>query len=277
MALLAQHIQSLMPDHGREQANVEVNPTLFDAYKISSVPALEHKVASPTAGGQGASTRWVQVLGTTDIRGTISALDEGKPVPPGPTWPIQEPNIIASITARMKSYNWQAAIQNTKNAGWSSMADHLALPLPTTETPLSYSVDPSIIATQTITLPDGKILAHAGDRINPLTEFPFPWPQVYCVFDATSQWQVAQAEAWKIKYGTRLVLMSNRLPDDFVTWVHMTENFGSEVYSFPQSLADRLGVRAVPALIVPAGAIFDVSVIPVPPQAALAQAAGYTH
>lgn len=275
MAILARHMQSLMPDHGREQANVEVNPSLFTEYKISAVPTLEHKVLHPGTSSSQPASKWVQVLGVADIGGAIAALDHGKSVENGPTWPISETDIVAAITARMKSYNWQHAVDQTRNSGWTGMVGHLALSLPTTQTALSYSVDPSIVVTQDIVLPNGKVLAHAGDRVNPLTQFPFPWPQVYGVFDATSPWQVAQAQAWKSEYGSRLVLMSNRLPADFTTWVHMSESFGSQVYAFPQSLADRLGVRAVPSIVVPNGSVFDVKVIAVPPQAALAEAAGY--
>lgn len=270
MALMVSQIQRLMPSGF--QPNVEINPALFKAYKVSSVPVITHKVMDGPN-----KFSWNSVDGITNIPLAITSLDKHTKLQNGPTVAISEPDIINLITTKMKSYNWPQTVKSAQDNSWSMMAKKLQIQLPVSQKALSYPVDPSIVVTKVISLPDGTVLARPGDKINPLTRYPFAWPQVYCVFDATSPWQIAQAKAWIKIYGSRLVLMTNHLPDNFQTWVNLSNSLGTKVSALEGMLTTRLGVHYVPSLIVPDNDHFDVTVAPEPPAVGLAKAAGYNQ
>lgn len=222
-------------------ANVEVNPTQFESHHITRVPVILHKAANGIWGG---------VIGDAyGLRGAIARIDKGKGNPPrtdGATWPIAEPDLVQVMEQRIRHYDFAAAAKKAQAAYWGKMASD-ALNLPESDKTLNYLWNPSVVATQTLRLPNGEVLVKAGQEVNPL-KTPLPWTQSYILFDPRHQWQVKAAQQWTAIY-RNVVLMATAMPSTEAGYASMVKYMGQPVYQANDWVAGRLGVHAVPALV----------------------------
>ncbi len=241
---LVGEINHLMPS-ARKSANVEINPILFTDHHVNIVPVIIHKPKNRL---------WGAVVGDGfGLRKALFEIDSGKGSPTkihGHTWKIVEPNMISVFEKKIKHFNWKKTVANARQRSWAEASSRLIDPLPDSIHGKSYTYNPSIIATATIRLPDGKVLVRKGQELNPLTAFPFPWTQSYIVFNPAQSWQVAQVQAWESTY-PNVVLMASELPKTWQEENALVNRLQHPVYGFYPALATRLGIDRVPALIRP--------------------------
>lgn len=250
---LVSEVNKLMPSF-KKTANVEINPILFTDHRVNVVPVIVHQ----THGGI-----WSAVVGDRyGLRGAIARINAGKGSTTkisGQTWKIAEPNMISVFQQKIRTFNWEKAEQEAKNRDWQEVRMRLGDPLPDSRMGRAYDYNPSVIATATIRLPNGKILVHKGQKIDPLTAFPFPWTQCYVVFNPAQAWQVRQVESWESTY-PNIVLMASELPATWAGENALVEELHHPVYGITPHLAQRLGVNRVPALVRPQGNVLYVQV-----------------
>ena len=241
---LVGEINRLMPS-ARKTANVEVNPILFTDHRVNLVPVIIHKPKNRL---------WGAIVGDGfGLRKAIAEIDAGKGSPTkihGHIWKIVEPNMISVFEKKIKNFNWKKTIAEAKQRSWSQVAGRLGDPLPDSLRGKSYTYNPSVIATATVRLPSGQVLIQKGQKINPLTAFPFPWTQSYVVFNPSQPWQVAQVRAWESLY-PNMVIMASELPKTWASENRLVNILQHPVYGFYPALAIRLGIDRVPALIQP--------------------------
>ena len=142
---------------------------------------------------------------------------------------------------------------------WARTRANMGDPLPDSRKGRYYTFNPSVVASRTITLPSGKVLVHKGQVIDPLTAYPFPWTQSYIVFNPAQPWQVNQVKAWVGMY-PNVVLMASELPPSWAAENALVKKLQHPVYGIYPSLAARLGVNRVPALIRPNGHVLSITV-----------------
>lgn len=250
---IVSEINRLMPSF-KKTANVEINPILFTDHRVNIVPVIIHKMP------QGS---WGVVVGDRyGLRGAIRHIDEGKGSSTkitGHVWKVAEPNMIQVFEKKIKTFNWQKAEERAKNRDWQEVRMRLGDPLPDSRKGMAYRYNPSVIATATIRLPNGKILVHKGQKIDPLTAFPFPWTQSYIVFNPSQAWQVNQVKAWESTF-PNVVVMASELPASWRAENALVEELHHPVFGITPHLAQRLGINRVPALISPQGSVLSIQV-----------------
>ena len=250
---LVREVNRLMPSMN-VAANVEINPLLFTSHKVNVVPVIIHQ----TPGGQ-----WGSIVGDQyGLHEAIHRIDGGYGSPTkifGHTWKIAEPNMVAVFQKKIKTYDWKKAQQNAYDNAWARTRANMGDPLTDSRKGRYYTFNPSVVASRTITLPSGKVLVHKGQVIDPLTAFPFPWTQSYIVFNPAQPWQVNQVKAWVGMY-PNVVLMASELPPSWAGENALVKELQHPVYGLYPSLAARLGVNRVPALIQPDHDVLSITV-----------------
>ena len=91
----------------------------------------------------------------------------------GPVYQIEEEDMLLSIARTLKRKEASGEIAHLQEQMRDSVEHKFSTPTPvegiqTTVEPRSYYFDPSVTLPQSITTPEGRVLATAGTRINPL-------------------------------------------------------------------------------------------------------------
>ena len=132
-----------------------IDPYLFKLYQVDSVPAIA------IGGGEG---RQKVVVGLLSFD-WLEQRPLGRQPVQGQTYAIAEPDMVEEMQRRLANFDWngwkEKAIQNY----WKQHGDFLDLPETQKET--VRHIDPSIRVTKDIALPNGTVLAKAGDMITP--------------------------------------------------------------------------------------------------------------
>ncbi len=242
----------------RDQPNVEVNPTLFTGHHVYKVPVILHEAPNH---------HWGAMVGDGyGLLASIHRIDRGKGSLHkiyGRTWRIAEPNLVKTIDHRAKTYNWKAAEQQAADTRMALISQETAVHLPESRKPLLYLWDPAVRATRNISLPDGQVVAHVGQEVNPLAYYPGSLQQHFIVFNPSEPWQVQDAEGWVSTYA-KTTLMATRLPDTNHAYKALVEAFHQRVYALSAQLAARLGLKASPSLISINGHDLEIQVPAIP-------------
>jgi conjugal transfer pilus assembly protein TraW len=243
--------QSLQPA-GPYHSPVLIDPTWFESLHINRVPAIV--VANTDHNGMIMGDG----LSILDARSRIRVgKDLGRTF--GQTWRITEPDALKMIQDAAKKVDLSKWQDKARQSIWPDLAKK-APALPEVAQTVSTTFDPSVIATRDLTLPDGRIVVHAGQRINPLDQ-SMPWDTLrFIVFDANKPWQIRQAQAWAKTYPNARILMAAP-PDTEQGWITIEHAFGgTPVKLIEPFVAQRLGVRAAPSMVWPDGQVLRVFV-----------------
>ncbi len=246
-------VNKLMPSF-KKTANVEINPIQFTDHNVHVVPVIVH---------QAPDGKWGAIAGDRyGLLRAISRINKGKGnghTVEGKVWKVAEPDMITVFQRKIRNFNWKKAEATAYNHAWARANTFLGDKLPDSRKGRSYTYNPSVIATATIRLPDGKLLVHRGQEINPLTTFPFPWTQSYIVFNPAQAWQVSQVKAWVSTFPD-VVIMASELPTSWQAENALVQHLDHPVYGIWPGLAERLGINRVPALIQPDGKVLHITV-----------------
>lgn len=160
-----------------------------------------------------------------------------------------EPDMEQQLDQRIKSFDWQGYARGLAANFWKSQK---TADVPHATKAEQYDLDPTFTVTHDIQLPDGRYLAHAGDRVNPLKNIPFS--VTLLVIDASDPAQRAfAAEQVKKDPMAKLRIMSTTVPadasDGWAAWDQWQEQIGAHLYFYSTQYADRLRLSGTPSFV----------------------------
>lgn len=219
------------------KANIMIDPTMYRVYDVDAVPVFISK--NPK------DNKWYRVTGESSIEGAEKLVREGKggrnQPAVGPLHDITEPDILEIVEERAKKYDWQASIDRmTKKISEADNALFPPLDIPAAQHNREYSIDPSIVVSHDITLPDGRIVAKKGTIANPLDYIPFP--NFYAVFDPSDKRQHKIIRRWLKLHPNMTIMATNNNRE-------AAEKLDHPVFPLSEGIRNRFQIDEVPAII----------------------------
>lgn len=170
----------------------------------------------------------------------------------GPVYPVEEPDMLRAIEARLREKARTGELARLEREGIARAERSLRTPQPVeglrraTTARVAY-LDPSVRFARAVQGPDGASVVPAGSRINPLEHVTLSNALLF--FDARDRDQVRHA-------ATLLAERAGRVKPILVggSYVELTRAWRTRVY-YDQGgvLVRRLGIRQVPALVTQEG------------------------
>ena len=189
------------------------------------------------------------------LPGAVSAKDLGVR---GATWPVAEPDLLEQIEARLLEMQRSGELARLEQEARESARARLEEPEPVAgiapaREARSRLFDPAIVVERDIRLPDGRLIAAAGTRIDPFRQMTLSRDLLFV--DGRREAEIAWALAHERP--AKIVLLAGRPLD--LARTHRRAFF------FDQGgrLAARFGLRLTPALVEQAGSKLRIREIPV--------------
>lgn len=166
----------------------------------------------------------------------------------GPTYPILEPDMLQEIDRTLREKEKSGELAKKQEEAKQRSQEAITNPKPVeglrrTHKARTFYFDPSIVANQTITTPDGKVLVPAGQKLNPLDQMAMTQWLVF--FDGRDPAQVAKAEQLyaQAQGKAKLILTGG-------SFIELQKRWKRQVY-FDQrgSLVRKFGIQQVPAIV----------------------------
>ncbi|WP_245535786.1 TrbC family F-type conjugative pilus assembly protein [Thiorhodococcus drewsii] len=161
---------------------VEIDPRPFQTPPVELAPTL---IVTDGAGAEVA-----RVSGISRPDWILEQVEEGRRGDlgvRGPTVVVSEPDLIAELQRRLSGIDWSAQREAALARYWER-AEFAELPV--ADMPRERRLNLTLVTQADVTLPDGTIAIHAGERVDPLAIMPFR--QRLFIFDATDPRQVAE-------------------------------------------------------------------------------------
>lgn len=226
----------------RRAPHIEIDPPAFHRAHVEQVPVVAiYRNQQLQA----------QVSGMLDPTWLEDAHASGQvgPFPVrGPTHAIAEDDLMAVMQARARAIDWRAFAREQQAALFQNLK---AQALPVATATRTHWHDPSFVVQEPI-VAEGKLIAAAGMRVNPLQQLPFT--QELWVLDATdaAQWQLARtwiAERLALGVTTRLTVLTTALPEhDNLRWLDArSRELGVAIQLWRSEFASAFGIAAVPS------------------------------
>ncbi len=222
-----------------------IDPLLFTRFNVQAVPTLVETNAS-------GETRIARGMPGFNWLSQQEAGDLGQK---GPVFGIAEPDMIEEMQRRMSEFEWDKEKQHAMDNFWTHQKDSVSLPVAEKNT--QRLVDTSIVSTQDIFHPDGRLIIKKGQKINP--QAIMPMRHAYILFDATDKKQVEIAK----KVGDALlakqkpvVYLFSRMNND-KGWDHYNQTTGimnAPIYKINKTIIDRFKIQALPSIVEGQGA-----------------------
>ena len=105
----------------------------------------------------------------------------------GTTYPVEEKSIIKELEERAQKYDWEGA----KRAVSDTWKNQWMVDLPPAQHK-EFLIDPTVRVTQDVKDKQGRVIASAGELINPLSRFPQNLTMI--IFDPLNPGQLVWAE-----------------------------------------------------------------------------------
>ena len=177
--------------------NIVIDPTLFRAYDIHVVPSvvIPGYDASPTR-PEDRPRPLARVAGLVDpdwLVGAVAGGEKGDFGVRGPVTAITEPDLVEVAGRRLSAIDWEEKKRRARARFWRGRR---FIPLPRAETPRIREIDSTVVLSRDLADGDGRVFAHAGERIDPLCAADAPCPpgtrrftQAVVVFDPLDERQ----------------------------------------------------------------------------------------
>ena len=179
----------------------------------------------------------------------------------GETWAIAEPDLLAVLEARLAELERSGALAELHDEARNRARARIEAPepvagiAPATEL-RSRLVDPSVVLDRDVQLPDGRLLAAAGTRLNPLEQVPLGRDLLF--IDGRREAEVS----WALEHAgpSTIVLLAGRPLD-------LARRHGRP-FHFDQGgrLSARFGLAATPVRIEQEGLRLRLTEVPIPDQ-----------
>lgn len=181
----------------------------------------------------------------------------------GHVYPIHEPDALETIRAKLHYLEKTGELARLQQAAVARSLATLEKPAPvegisTTTKRATRYFDPSVVLTRAITDQDGREIAPAGKRINPLDSVGLSSRLVF--FDGSDADQVAAVQRLKDrskgKARIKPILVAG-------SWLDLSRSWREQVY-YDQfgSITRRLGITRVPSLVSQDGKRLKIEEVP---------------
>jgi conjugal transfer pilus assembly protein TraW len=166
----------------------------------------------------------------------------------GPTYPIGEPHFLKDIENKLKAKEKSGELKKLEQEAIARSLRSIESPRPidgvvSTAQPRTFNFDPSIVVTTDLRLPDGRVIAAAGTRYNPLSTVNLSVPLFF--FDGRDADQVAMAKRFyeSRKGVVKLIMTGGSYTERMRAWKHPVffDQYGA--------LVSKLGITQVPARV----------------------------
>jgi conjugal transfer pilus assembly protein TraW len=216
-----------------------IDPTLFTRFNITAVPTIVETDAE-------GKTRSARGLPGFDWLSKQEPGDHGQR---GPIYGILEPDMIEEIQRRAANVDWEKQKTEAIANFWKKQDEFNLRPAEKTR---ERAIDMTIVSTQDIFHPDGRLIIKKGDRINP--QAMMPMRHAYIIFDATSKKQVEIAKKAGdeiLKKGKPVIYLFSKI-DKERGWSHYNETgdfVNGPLYKLNKSIMDRFKLEVLPTVI----------------------------
>ena len=180
----------------------------------------------------------------------------------GATWPVEEPDLLAQIEARLIEMERSGALARLEEEARASVRRKLEAPDPVpgiapAAEERSRLFDPAISVARDIRTPEGTLIAAAGSRVNPLERIVLARDLLFV--DGRRESEIAWALGHETDSGrpAKIVLLAGR-PLDL-----MRRHRRAFFFDMGGRLATRFGLRFTPVLVEQAGTQLRITEIPV--------------
>jgi len=219
---------------------VELDPLAFREAGVTVVPVLLLKQDG---------NRVARVRGTLALdwfRARVQAGESGDLGTYGPVEAIAETDLLEEIQRRLANLDGETLKSKALQRFWER-ARFVELP-PATEDRVRR-VDPSIVVQRDIPTPDGRYVARAGDRLNPLKLLPFDRRLV--IFDGSQPAQVAAARRLGAAADRPVIYVTTRIDraDGWEALQRLEGTLAQPVYLLTVEMKQRLQLERAPAVV----------------------------
>lgn len=166
----------------------------------------------------------------------------------GPVYPIAEPNLLDVILGKLREAESSGALAKMQRDTQARVRRGIEQPAPVASITKatkarSFYYDPSIVVPYAITDADGRLIVAPGTRVNPLDTVSLSKQLLF--IDARDPAQVGRAKRFLDERGGRLkVILTGG------SYLELMRRWKQPVFFDQQgSLAEKLGIRHVPALV----------------------------
>ncbi|KZL22682.1 TrbC family F-type conjugative pilus assembly protein [Pseudovibrio sp. Ad37] len=241
--------------------NVVINPDLFKKHNIQSVPVVVK--LTPREGAIGLPREVARVSGLSDTVWLERKLEEGRTGDLGARGPlaeITEQDFIEAAKERVAAIDWEAKKEQAVENFWQKRTFN---ELPQAIKSRTRFIDPSFVVTADVRAPNGQLIVHRGQSINPLKVRSFP--QAVLVFDPLSKKQLELVKELSLKLQndarfSRVNLIATRIDkeDGWGSYEEITEYLQEHVYLLTPDIKRTFELEFTPSLVTAADLHFQV-------------------
>ncbi|AHE47255.1 TrbC family F-type conjugative pilus assembly protein [Klebsiella pneumoniae] len=235
----------------KKEPLVTLDPESFTQYSVKEVPTMVYRKDDKT----------YKISGSINIKYFMKQIEENPEKTTFPvsaqTFPIKEKSIVQELEERSNKYDWEAAKKNAIKSTWQNqwMAS-----LPVSDENKIWYIDPTIQVNQDIRDNQGNLIAAAGQKGNPLAQFPQKLTMI--VFDPMNSEQLTWAKIqFRHRFGEGKVMpIFTRIKRDD-GWKHLEElrgQFYGQMYKINPEIISRFLIKSTPTIISVEGTYFKV-------------------
>jgi conjugal transfer pilus assembly protein TraW len=225
--------------------NIVIDPTRFQRWSVSSVPDIvveqDGKAQLHVRGVS--SLSWLNEQLKTGKQGDLGTL--------GDVSEISEIGLLEEIKRRMAAIDWKQKQQQAITRFWAQQKFE---ELPVAQADRDRSVDLTITAPRDLVAPNGQLIIHAGQTVNPLDKMSFGL--CLMVFDAMvpAQVELIQHQSCQDKRA-RVMYLATQLPreDGWGNLKNLETLLKAPVYLLTPDVRSRFQLEHVPAIVEQSG------------------------
>ena len=216
--------------------NIAINPKSFRDHDVTVVPTI----VEPATGKRISGT----ILAKTflDRAGQTNEIDLGMV---GPVNEIIEPDLTEEIKKRVADIDVETRARERAATYWRRAP---FIDVPKARERRVRRLDPTVTTENDLRDHEGRLLAPAGTKINPMAALPFT--SRVLIFDGTDpaerQWVKDH-----IREDRKIILITTRIDREvgWPAWKSLHQALGRPVYLLQAKLAERFAVQATPTMI----------------------------
>jgi conjugal transfer pilus assembly protein TraW len=222
-----------------------LDPTAFKRHGIAQVPTF----VIPR--GKAGMAPIIYLGGTPTNQWIEENFDRAfdGPVKSATTFQIAEADLTDEITRRYENIDWEKQKKEALGRFWGNQEKNFVR-LPEVKENAVYKFDPSIVITEQVKTPDGKIIARPGDTLNPLKAVRLT--NTYIFFNAAMPEQYEFAKKYIKKNPDKHVrLIATEIPINrgWEIFEEVSGELGQQLYIAPRILVERMRIKAVPSVV----------------------------
>ncbi|MHB9072019.1 MAG: TrbC family F-type conjugative pilus assembly protein [Desulfobaccales bacterium] len=231
---------------GKDGPQVMLNPVLFRKYNVAVSPTLVYeRDGAAVAWGRGIiDTRWLKKR----VEQEKATGDLGKW---GQTLNIAERDFIEEMKSRLAGIDWEAKKAKAIDSYWQKQR---FLELPQTKQEKVFHLDAVYQVERDFVLPDGKVVARAGQKIDLFKIVPPTFMLV--VFDAADpkqlEWAVKTGKEYAGQPRVRVKYITTKIPDQEHGWMSLSRLYDvldAPLFLLNEPVRDRFKLQHVPSTV----------------------------